>query len=279
MLAAALFVSALIPSASVYFSVGGLSSVVEAKDFKVAVQGGTQAAAAPTPTPVVAAPKPTPTPAPAPPQVQKADKPKAQAYIMSFCPYGLQMLKAYVPVMELLGDKADLQVGFVPYAMHGKNEVDGNNYIYCVQKDSKAKLPAYLRCFVENGDYKGCLATAGVDTAKTESCVSSLDSQFNITGLFNDQTTWLSGRYPQYPVQQAEAEQFGVQGSPTFVLNGQQVPVSRSAEAIKQAVCAGFKTAPAECARTLSTNQEAPSTGKIGVGATAGAAAAAGGCG
>lgn len=212
--------------------------------------------------------------APAQPAV-KTDKPQAQAFIMSYCPYGLQFMKAYVPVMELLGDKADITLNFVSYAMHGKKEVDGNNYLYCVQKENKAKLPAYLRCFVESGDYESCLATAGIDANKTASCVASLDKQHNITGLFNDKTTWLSGTYPQYPVEAALNAKYGVGGSPTFVLNGAQFDVARSAEAIKTAICSSFTNPPAECGTALSTASEAAGLGKIGSGSTAGAAAAA----
>jgi hypothetical protein len=210
-----------------------------------------------------------------PAQVSKSGKPNATAYIMSFCPYGLQFLKAYIPVMEQLGDKADLKVGFVSYAMHGFKEIEGNSYIYCVQRDNKPKLTAYLRCFVEAGDYKGCLATAGVDTAQTESCVAALDTQYNITKLFNDKSTWLSGYYPKYPVEAADNLKYDVGGSPTFVLNGAQADVyPRSAENVKKALCASFTYAPAECNATLSTTNEAPGVGRIGTASAAAATAA-----
>ena len=42
--------------------------------------------------------------------------------------------------------------------------------------------------------------------------------------------------------------------------------VSRSAEAIKEAVCSAFITPPAECEQTLSTNTESPGIGPIGSG-------------
>ncbi|MFA6531130.1 MAG: hypothetical protein WCT31_05330, partial [Candidatus Micrarchaeia archaeon] len=164
---------------------------------------------------------------------EKVDKPTAQGFIMAYCPYGLQFLKAYVPVMELLGDKADISVNFVQYAMHGKKELDGNNYIYCVQKNNKPLLTNYLRCAVENGDYSGCVAsTIGLNSSTIDACVVSLDAQYNITGLYNNQSTWLSGQYPMYPVEQELASLYGVQGSPTFVLNGKSVSVSRTSEAI-----------------------------------------------
>jgi hypothetical protein len=204
------------------------------------------------------------TPADTTPAVVKADKPKAEAFVMSFCPYGLQFLKAYVPVMELLGNKADLSVNFVSYMMHGGKELDGNNYIYCVQKEYKANLTAYLRCSVENGDYTGCVKKTGLDEAKVGTCIVDLDAKYNLSKLFNNQSTWAGGQYPLYPVEADLNDKYGVQGSPTFVLNGQQVSVSRTANAIKSAICASFNTPPAECETNLSTAAETAGVGAIG---------------
>ena len=204
-----------------------------------------------------------------PQEIPKTEKPEAHAFIMSYCPYGLQFLKAYVPVIELLGDKADLELNFVHYIMHGKDEIDENTRMYCIQKEQKDKLTEYLSCFVENDDYEKCIAEAGIDKAKLESCISVTDEQYQITYLYNDQSTWSGGSYPQYPVDEELATQYGVSGSPTFVINDQIVSVSRSAEAIKEAVCSAFTTPPAECEQTLSTNTESPGIGPIGAGSGA----------
>ncbi|MFH2106756.1 MAG: hypothetical protein ABII22_05845 [Candidatus Micrarchaeota archaeon] len=210
-----------------------------------------------------------------PAQVEKSDRPKAQAFIMSYCPYGLQFLKAYVPVVELLGDKADVQVSFVSYAMHGKKEIDANNDMYCIQKEENAKFTPYLRCFVESGDSAACIASTGVDSAKISSCVASVDAQYQTTVNFDDQSKWLSGRYPLYLVHEVENDQFGVQGSPTFILNGNEVQVSRTSESIKQAICSSFTTPPPECDTILSAGAESPGLGKIGASASpAGSASA-----
>ena len=196
----------------------------------------------------------------------KTDKPEAHSFIMSYCPYGLQFLKAYVPVIELLGDKADLELNFVHYAMHGKKEIDENTRMYCIQKEQEDKLTKYLRCFVGTDDYEKCIVESGIDKAKLESCINSTDEEFNITGLYNDKSTWSGGTYPQYPVDEALAAEYDVRGSPTFVINGQTVSVTRSAEAVKEAVCSAFINPPAECDQTLSTTTEAAGIGAIGSG-------------
>ncbi len=215
---------------------------------------------------------PVDTPPATTPDVVKADRPKAEAFIMAFCPYGLQFLKAYVPVMELFGDKADVEVQFVDYAMHGKTELDANNYLYCTQENNKEKFADYLRCFVTDGDYEGCVATTGFNATEIETCVLQLDTQYNITGLYNNSSTWVSGQYPMYPVDGDLNTLYGVQGSPTFVLNGEIVKVSRSAEAIKQAICASFNDPPAECQTTLRTDQESPGLGAVASGTGSGSA-------
>ena len=64
-----------------------------------------------------------------------------------------------------------------------------------------------------------------------------------------------------YDTQVAKAQAAGISGSPTFVINGAQVQVSRSPEAVKAAICNAFTTAPSECSQTLSTAQASPSFG------------------
>jgi protein-disulfide isomerase len=199
-------------------------------------------------------------------EVPKSDKPEVHVFVMSFCPYGLQFLKAYVQVMELLKNKADLQVNFVDYIMHGERELHGNNFLYCVQKVEKEKFTKYLRCFVESGDYEKCLDSAEVDKIKVENCISTIDKQFNLTNLFNDQSTWLNGRFPKYPVEEDLNSKYNVQGSPTFVVNGKVISVQRSAEAVKQAICSAFNSPPEECNQKLNENPEAPGIGKIAAG-------------
>jgi hypothetical protein len=72
------------------------------------------------------------------------------------------------------------------------------------------------------------------------------------------------------------ANQFGVGGSPTFVINGKTVSVNRAAESIKQAVCSAFNTPPNECDQTLSTAAQAAGIGPIASGSGGAAPTASG---
>jgi len=204
--------------------------------------------------------------------IQKSDKPVARAFVMSHCPYGLQFLKAYIPVMELLGDKADLEVNFVNYIMHGEDEMKDNTRIYCVQKEARDKLTDYLRCYVEKHDYENCLQEAGIDKTSIDTCIQDADTEFNITKTFQESTS----QFPPYPVDDALNKQYGVRGSPTFVINGKTVSVARSPEAIKEAICSAFNNPPSECQQTLSSTAESPGFGPVGSGS---GSSSGGGCG
>jgi hypothetical protein len=197
-----------------------------------------------------------------PTNVPKSDRPEAHVFIMSHCPYGVQFLKAYVQVMELLGNKADLSVNFVPYIMHGEEEMIHNTHMYCIQKEQKEKFTSYIRCFVENGDSDGCIAKVGVDKAKLDACINATDQQYQLTKTFSESKE----RFPPYPIDSELANVYGARGSPTFGINGKQVSVSRSAEVIKQAICNAFNNPPPECNQKLSSTNEAPGFGKIGAG-------------
>lgn len=193
-------------------------------------------------------------------EVPKADNPDVKLFVMSYCPYGLQAQKMFLPVYDLLKDKATMGVYFVDYIMHEKKEIDENLTQYCIQKVEKDKYPSYLSCFVQSGDSSSCLSQAGVNQDKIKNCVSQTDQQYNIYSQYNDKSTWLNGNFPKFDVNADLNTQYGVQGSPTIVINGQIVNVSpRSPERFKEIICSAFNSAPEECSQTLSN--DAASTG------------------
>lgn len=182
------------------------------------------------------------------------DKPDVKLFVMSYCPYGLQAEKMYLPVYNLLKDKASMGIYFVDYAMHEKKEVDENLRQYCIQKEQNDKYANYLSCFVKAGNSSSCLTQAGIDQTKLSSCVASADTQFNVTKDYNDKSSYVSGTYPKFEVNADLNTQYNIQGSPTIVINGKTVNVSpRSPEAFKTAICNAFTEKPSECSQTLST--------------------------
>lgn len=208
--------------------------------------------------------------------VPKQDKSKVELFVMSHCPYGTQIEKGMLPVLDKIGSKIDFSLKFCDYAMHGEKELKEQMTQYCIQKNEAGKLTAYLKCFLaDETKSAACIKSTGINQSKLDSCVAVTDKEYKITAGFKDQSTWVNGRFPAFNVFKTENEQYGVQGSPTLVINGKQVSSGRDANSLLAAVCAGFTNPPAECNEKLST--ENPSAGfGFGTG-TAGSDAGCGG--
>ncbi len=191
----------------------------------------------------------------------KVAKPEVGLFVMSYCPYGLQAQKALFPVMDLLKDKADIKIHFVNYIMHEKKEIDENLRQYCIQKQEPEKYSAYLKCFAAAGEFEKCLTEVKTNKAKLDSCVSQADKDYKISAGYEDKTTWLNGTYPLFNVEADLNQQYGVQGSPTMIINGQVVNPNRTSQDYKEAICLGFETMPEECAQELSTQSLVPGFG------------------
>lgn len=210
-------------------------------------------------------------------EIPKTDKPVVEVFIMSYCPFGTQMQKGVIPVMEALKDKADIEFKYVSYAMHGDKEIDENMNQYCISQKEPNKYLNYLKCFLKAGDSKTCLASEKINQVLMAGCVKEIDTKFEIKKKAADKASWSGGQYPPFDLQKADNEKYKVQGSPTLIINGTEVPVSqRDPNNLLKKVCSAFTVAPKECESALSS--QAPASG-FGEGAAAGAdASAAAGC-
>ena len=83
----------------------------------------------------------TPGAQPTPDEIPKSDKPTVELFVMSHCPFGTQAEKGILPVVNLLGDKIDMEFKFVYYAMHGELEVVEQHNQYCIQEEQNDKYP------------------------------------------------------------------------------------------------------------------------------------------
>jgi hypothetical protein len=189
-------------------------------------------------------------------EVTKSDKPLVELFVFTYCPYGLQMEKAFAPVYDLLGKKADIKIIQIG-AMHGDFEkVEAERQLCILNQYDNAKLWAYLKAFDADtaiGDCNGdatCVApkiTAiytklGISATKIDACMKNSGED-----LYNLDVQYSSSK--------------GVSGSPTVFINGASVQLDRSPNAVKTAVCDAFTTAPAECSKNLSTSASSPSFG------------------
>lgn len=198
----------------------------------------------------------------------KTDIPKVELFVMSFCPYGNQAEELMMPVAELLGNKADIELHYVIYSnyggggpdycldkeakycsMHGIQELNQGVRELCVQKHQKDKFWDFVKEINSNCNYKnvdscweGIAKKIGVDVAKIKACQK------------NEALDILA--------QEVELnEKYGVRGSPQLIINETEYQGSRTSEAYKQGICSAFNSVPDECSQTLSNEGGSASGG------------------
>src|SRR5580765_1806807 len=73
----------------------------------------------------------------------KGSAPTLEMYVMSQCPYGVQVVNAVAPVKQQLGDAFNLKIGYIGsgtagnfQSLHGPGEVKGDIAQLCATKQS-----------------------------------------------------------------------------------------------------------------------------------------------
>ncbi len=178
-------------------------------------------------------------------EISKSDNPKIELFVMTHCPYGTQAEKGFIPFMEAVGDSIDAKIRFVHYYMHkGENqEPEETPRQVCIREEQSDKYLTYLRYFLEEGNYEYALSKAGIDVGAMNECISS-------------------GRADEYYAEDAAlSEEYGVQGSPTLVVDGKIVSSGRSAAAYLTTACQAFNDAPSVCSEELDSATPTPMWG------------------
>ncbi|PIN69109.1 hypothetical protein COV93_06690 [Candidatus Woesearchaeota archaeon CG11_big_fil_rev_8_21_14_0_20_43_8] len=192
-------------------------------------------------------------------ETTKTNKPKVLMFVMSFCPYGQQMMAVMKPVFELFGDKVDIEPHFVIYgsasykgkessycmgdlcSMHGLYELEEDIRQACIWNDDHKAYWDYSECISQkcskanlDSCWKSCADDFDIDTAEVEKCQK--DEGKTMMGL-----------------EKMLNSQYGVQGSPTVFINGETFKGQRTPEDMKKAICSTFADVPSECSQTLGT--------------------------
>ena len=178
-------------------------------------------------------------------EVSKSDVPETGLFIWSYCPYGVTALGPYSEVAKLLGDNADFKV-YLYYAGHGKFEEQQNKIQACMQDlGYTSEYWNYAQEFVDT-IYPTCSGDIDCDLEKSKELMDSLniDSTSVLNCVESKGAELLAEDYNV-------ANSLGVTGSPTLVVNGVKMSVSRNAESFKQAICESFNNAPEICGTTL----------------------------
>lgn len=181
-----------------------------------------------------------------PKNITKSDKPIVELFVMTYCPYGTQAEKGILPVINLLKDKANIKIRFVHYFMHGDQEEKETYAQVCIREEQSAKFNSYLSCFLEAGNSTECLSKAGVDKISLATCIEKNAKLY-------------------YDIDSKASKEYGVQGSPTLVINGVQADFyPRSPANALLTICSAFteNKIPSACnTSTLSTENPSPGFG------------------
>lgn len=191
---------------------------------------------------------------------KKSDKPKIELFVMSYCPYGTQIEKGILPVVAALGKKIDFELKFCSYSMHGDKELTENLTQYCINTEQPAKFNSYLTCFLTAGDSASCLTSTGVDKNKVASCVSKTDTKYKVFENSKNKVGY-QGSYPGFDIYKADNAKYNVGGSPTLIINGEEIQSARDSASLLKTICSAFNNAPKECQTSLSSAAPAPGFG------------------
>lgn len=196
----------------------------------------------------------SPTPSGPAPELAKVDKPLVEAYVVSKCPFGLQMQRVFSDIVQNAPELAqNLKVRYigsvsngVVTAMHGDPEAQENLRQICIRDEQGSKYWNYVSCHIKAGDVAGCLSSTGIDTNKLNSCMSDKNKGIVYAQKDFDLNT-----------------KYGIQGSPTLIVEGKEISEfsfgGRASEAIKKIICQSYKNPPDSCNKILNTAEAATS--------------------
>lgn len=201
--------------------------------------------------------------------VKASAAPKVTAFVVSQCPYGLQMQRAYSVAM---GEQKDLANYFdVKYigavengkitSMHGEAEAVENHRQICIREEQKEKYWPYVSCYMKKGDSESCQQSEGVNVAQVTACMA-------------DTNRGIAYAQKDFDI----SKQYNIGSSPTLLVNGETIVSEtgfggRTPDALKSIVCCASENKPAFCSQELSKAPIASSFSETVTGTVAGAAA------
>jgi len=192
-------------------------------------------------------------------EIPKKDKADVKLFVMSFCPYGNEAEEIMKPVVDLLKNKANIEVHYIVSkegtnytSLHGEQELNQDVREICVLKYQPEKFWDFILTINKKANsedvdkkWEEIAKEVGIDIQKIKDCASKeknslLDAEIKLT------------------------DKYGVSGSPTLVINDTVYNGQRTTNSYKDAICAGFKNQPAECKTKLSDEQKSSSSGGCG---------------
>jgi len=165
----------------------------------------------------------------------KAASVNVDMYIMSKCPYGVQVVDGFAPVLKTLGPDVALNLHYIGteddsgklVSMHGEEEVAGDKIQLCAAKVAPQKHMAMLECMNRNwqkipAGWEDCAKSAGIDAKALGACVDGDEGKKLLSESF------------------AKAKEAGAQGSPTIKINGEEYQGGRGPRDFTKYICDKF---------------------------------------
>jgi glutaredoxin len=186
-----------------------------------------------------------------------SSRPTVELYVMSFCPYGVQVENTMKPVVDLLGDFADIRVRYIATvtgesitsagSLHGNAEAVEDARQLCIAKYAPADYWNYLMAFNTR-----CYPT-WYDAGTLDPCRNNVSIALSIPVDIIDRCA--AGSEGLHLLKTDESSTLAVRAfsSPTLLINGQRYGGARTSEAIKQAICSHFDAQPSACDTVLSS--------------------------
>lgn len=184
-------------------------------------------------------------------EIKKSDQAFLEAFVVSQCPYGLQMQRVLaetiknIPALKnsvkvkYIGSIADNKV----VSMHGEKEAEENLRQICIREETD-RYWDYVSCYMKKGESDNCMTLTGINKNNISACAA--DGQ---RGL----------KYAKADFDSANI--YGATGSPTLIFNQEKSSEfwfgGRTAEAVKTLICCGFQTKPGFCSQALSQDSAA----------------------
>ncbi len=165
------------------------------------------------------------------------DKPaELEFYIMSQCPYGVQVVNAIGPVVEQLGPNMNLKINYIGNktpdgnfsSMHGENEVKGDMIQLCAMKHFPNNYIKFMLCQNKNfrevaTNWESCAKENGLNPSKLKACFEGKEGKDLLAKSFE------------------EANKKNARGSPTMFLNGKPYNGGRKSSQFLKAICETYQ--------------------------------------
>ena len=162
---------------------------------------------------------------------KSADAVKVEFYVMSQCPFGVQVEQGIKEAVEKLGGELDLSIDFIGdnkdgnlTSMHGPDEVMGDKLQLCAMKYAPAKWFDFINCQNKTvkevaKNWEPCAKELQLDGAKIKACADGDEGKQLLTASY------------------AKAQQKGARGSPTIFLAGKPYSGRRGANDFLRSIC------------------------------------------